>query len=152
MRAVLILTFALLGLAGPAAAACRADLSAATGMTAAVNTLRAKAGLAAVQVSDALNKAAAAHVCDMASRGFFDHKGSDGSTIMTRIRRAGCRPRIAAENIAWGFTDPGKVLSQWMGSAGHRQNILHSRVRQVGIAQASGGGRVYWVMTFGAGC
>jgi uncharacterized protein YkwD len=153
---VIRLTFALLLTLGLGSAAeaqsCAADTGVSAPVIEAANTLRRQAGAAPLAVSAALAKAAAAHACDMARKGFFDHKGSDGSTMMTRIRRAGCRPSIAAENIAYGYRDAARVLEGWIGSAGHRRNLLLGKARQAGVARAEGGGQTYWVMVFAAGC
>jgi len=65
---------------------------------------------------------------------------------------AGCRPSIAAENIAHGYRDAGTVIAGWTDSPGHRRNLLLGKARQAGAARAEGGGRVYWVMVFAAGC
>lgn len=151
-RVVLALLLAL-GLA-PAAAAqsCTADTGVSAPVIEAANALRRQSGAAPLAVSETLAKAAAAHACDMARTGVFDHKGSDGSTLMTRLRRAGCRPSIAAENIAYGYRDAARVLDGWIGSAGHRRNLLLGKARQAGVARAEGGGQTWWVMVFAAGC
>ena len=39
----------------------------------------------------------------------------------------------------------------WMGSQGHRDNMMRREFTHVGIAQASNGGRMYWTMVLG-GC
>ena len=152
MIRALALLMALL-LAGPAAAqSCTADTAAAGPVIEAANALRRKAGAAPLALSPVLTRAAAAHACDMARHGFFDHQGSDGSNILGRLRRAGCRPKIAAENIAYGYRDPSRVVAGWIGSAGHRKNLLLGKARQAGLARADGGGQTYWVMVLAAGC
>ena len=67
---------------------------------------------------------AQAHSQDMADRDFFSHTGSDGRSPFQRMRDAGYSYRRAAENIAAGSTSPAEVVDMWMGSPGHRANIL----------------------------
>jgi uncharacterized protein YkwD len=149
----LLAALLLLGLGSAAEAqSCTADTRVSAPVIDAANALRRQASAAPLVASDTLKKAAAAHACDMARNGFFDHRGSDGSTMMTRIRRAGCRPTIAAENIAYGYRDAGKVLAGWRDSPGHRKNLLLPKARQAGVAKAEGRGQTYWVMVFAAGC
>jgi uncharacterized protein YkwD len=153
MRRLALAALMALGLGSAAAAqSCTADIGVTAAVIEATNTLRRKTGAAPLAASAALAKAAAAHACDMARNGFFDHRSSDGATLMTRLRRAGCRPAIAAENIAFGYRDPGRVLAGWIGSEGHRRNLLLPKARQAGVARAEAGGQVYWVMVFAAGC
>jgi hypothetical protein len=39
----------------------------------------------------------------------------------------------AAENIAAGYTGPVSVMAGWMGSSGHRANILDGSLREIGV-------------------
>ena len=50
------------------------------------------------------------------------------------------------ENIAYGFSTPTQVMAAWMGSAGHRANILRSNFTTVGIGYVPDGN--YWVQVF----
>lgn len=44
-----------------------------------------------------------------------------------------CQKHRASENIARGFVTPSGTVRLWMGSSGHRANILDPRVYQLGI-------------------
>lgn len=50
-----------------------------------------------------------------------------------------------AENIAWGYGSPASVMSGWMNSSGHRNNILGGSW-EIGVGYANGN---YWVQDFG---
>ena len=55
-----------------------------------------------------------------------------------------------AENVALGFPSAETVVQGWMGSKGHRANILNSDVVETGIAIArSSAGGLYYCQVFG---
>jgi uncharacterized protein YkwD len=115
-----------------------------------VNDQRADNGLPALRDNPALDQAAQAHACDNAGTGVMTHDGSDGSDLGQRLDRAGYDYARAAENVAMGFTDPAAVVLGWMGSAGHRRNILRDELRDAGLGIAlSDEGDVYWVLNLG---
>ena len=60
----------------------------------------------------------------MATKGFFDHHGSDGKTPKTRVKRAGYRTCLTAENISFGWRSVDQVMQVLMQSPKHRANIL----------------------------
>ena len=118
--------------------------------TAAVNAIRARHGLPALRPEDRLARAAAVHAADMRRKRYFSHTGSDGSTIGNRARRQGYGPCVIAENIAKGHPKLDQVLSAWMGSRGHRRNILNADVTDFALVRGSGN---IWVMMLGRpGC
>lgn len=54
-----------------------------------------------------------------------------------------------AENIAQGQTTASHAVSSWMGSSGHRANILNRRHRRIGVAgYRSSGGDIFWCQQF----
>jgi uncharacterized protein YkwD len=68
-----------------------------------------------------------------------------------RIQNAGYLFSSAGENVAYGFGDAAAVMSGWMNSEGHRQNILNPNYKEIGIGYAQGAdGRPYWTQDFGA--
>ena len=122
-----------------------------------VNQERAKVGCSPLTMNTALNNAALGHSEDMARNDFFDHTGSDGSSPWDRMVRAGYQWSRAGENIAAGYVTPEDVMQGWMGSAGHRANILNCSFRDIGVGYvylANDTGQVnyrhYWTQNFGA--
>ncbi|MBY4895258.1 CAP domain-containing protein [Rhodobacteraceae bacterium N5(2021)] len=114
-----------------------------------LSTLRAGQGLARpLGHSAALQAAAQAHVDDMAQSGNLSHTGSNGSTLTSRLRAAGYSACFAAENIAAGQANTAEVFEDWMGSGGHRRNILAAEATQFGFARAGG----YSVLVLGRSC
>jgi uncharacterized protein YkwD len=115
------------------------------------NVERTAAGLAPVVAHPQLMAAALAHSQDQAAMQRMTHTGSDGSNAGDRIERAGYRWRTWAENVAMGYRSAAAVMDGWMGSAGHRANILNGNVVHIGVAVVTGGdGRTYWTMVLAA--
>ena len=116
-----------------------------------VNAERARAGCAPVTSHAVLTLAAQDHSEDMAARAYFSHTSPDGRTFGQRIRAAGWAGGALAENIAAGQADAVAVMRDWMGSAGHRANILNCTYRNIGVGYATGGRYgTYWTQAFGA--
>jgi uncharacterized protein YkwD len=89
-----------------------------------------------------LQRAARSHSKDMIRRDYFSHdtKGRNESAC-ERVRRFGYRYRNCAENIAWGSGqngEPDSRMRAWMGSRGHRTNILNGKLREIGIGTYKG--------------
>ena len=118
------------------------------------NHERASRGLAPLVLSPELQGAARGFAGAMAHGGFFDHNAPDGSTPVSRIEAAGYTGwTFMAENIAAGQPSPEAVMSSWMNSEHHRENLLDPRAKEIGIghvyAAATQYGQ-YWVQDFGA--
>lgn len=87
----------------------------------------------------------------MACNGFFSHTGSDGSSPSQRISRQGYHWSAIAENIAAGYGDPASVVAGWMGSQGHKENLLNPDYTEVGIGYVYVAGSpygAYWTADF----
>ncbi|GBF93028.1 hypothetical protein Rsub_05639 [Raphidocelis subcapitata] len=113
-----------------------------------VNNARRSAGLPPLMLDSRLNAAAQAHSNDQAQRRRMGHDGSDGSSFVDRARRAGYNMGWGGENVAAGQTTPQEVFNAWMGSTGHRANILNSEYIHMGAAAAKSD-MTYWTQVFG---
>jgi uncharacterized protein YkwD len=113
-----------------------------------VNAERATAGCAPLSADAALAAVARAHSADMRDRGFFSHTNPDGLDPFARARAAGIT-YSRAENIAYGQPDAAAVMTPWMASSGHRQNILNCQLRTLGVGVAQGAGGPWWTQLFG---
>ena len=61
-----------------------------------------------------------------------------------------CRLSTAGENLAYGLVDGRAVVRAWMGSSGHRANILHRPYRVMAIAaRRASDGQWYAAQVFG---
>lgn len=95
---------------------------------------------------------ATGHSADMASNNYFSHTSLDGRTFDKRITAAGYRFTAAAENIAAGQTTVQAVMTSWINSAGHCQNMMNPTYRDVGVACVRNDAstyRRYWTMNLG---
>ncbi|MDO5528672.1 MAG: CAP domain-containing protein [Paracoccus sp. (in: a-proteobacteria)] len=129
---------------------CAVDSQLGLAAMRAINAERRSAGLAPLRGNSALQAAARAHSCDMAREGFMAHQGSDGSNPHGRARRAGGQCRGIAENVARGQQTGASVVRAWMGSGGHRRNMLGASYTDGAVAAARGrDGRVYWTAMMG---
>lgn len=111
-----------------------------------VNAARARNGLRALRQDAAMTRAANIRAAELAKK--FSHTRPNGARGMTALAEAGVSYRAAGENIAMGQTSAQQVMSAWMGSSGHRANILSSRFGRIGVGQAVINGRTYWVQLF----
>lgn len=120
------------------------------------NIERTSRGLPPLQLNADLTDAARGHNQDMITNNFFDHTGSDGSSPSERACAQGYAPYgwgacYVGENIAAGYTTPAAVVAGWMGSTGHRANILNSDYREIGVGHSTGGSwGNYWTMNLGS--
>ena len=124
----------------------------ASEIAAGVNANRRAQGRHALEYNPQLGRAAMKHACDMAVNGFFGHQGSDGSNSQARVRQAGYRDCLVAENLAWGYPRSEQIISGWMNSPGHRSNMLHPRAYEMGIAITQGPRGPNWVLVVARGC
>jgi uncharacterized protein YkwD len=178
-RAILFVLFVALALpasafASSSAAAAEADKAGTAAVTRApsleelllqeINAVRTTRGLEKLSASTALSRSAAAHSRAMATYGFFSHESRNGTSFSQRIKQY-YGPRSGAwtvgENLAmFGSSTPtaGEIVAAWMGSPGHRANLLRGVFHEAGIAimfnpTAGGvfGGDSTWVITLDLG-
>ena len=121
----------------------RTDLSRTT--LCLVNSQRSARGLHKLRLNPRLSKAARAHSGDMVAKHYFDHVSKSGKDVVDRLYRTGylgdAQSWTVGENLAWGsgsYGTPKQILRSWMNSAGHRQNILTGRFREIGIGVVDG--------------
>ena len=123
-----------------------------------VNQARLDEGLAPYGFSTLLTAAAQRHADDLAAHQIWSHTGSDGSTAQQRIAEAGYAAwtwsggeSITGENFWTGYGTIQDALAFFLEDPPHRQNILSSTFREIGIGVATDGeGRNYYVLDFGA--
>jgi uncharacterized protein YkwD len=106
-----------------------------------VNRERQDNNLPPLAWDDGLSIIAQNHAEDMAGKNYFSHTGPDGRDAFDYLTEAGITYRCAAENIAWGDDNARTLVKRWMGSSGHRKNILGD-FSKVGI----GSYRRYYVL------
>ena len=119
-----------------------------------LNEVRRSNGLAPLAWNPLLDKAAQAHSEDMASAGFVDTIGSDGSSPAERIAKTGYAAwpglQVWAESVYAGQGSFDQGLVFLLGNAEQRRILLSTSLREVGIGIAKDQTRTYWTLTFGA--
>jgi uncharacterized protein YkwD len=111
-----------------------------------VSTIRASASLPALKPDSNLEKAARVQAQYMASAGKMSHDTGWRRDFATRMKE-GKVAAPAAENLAYGRMDTGKVFEMWMNSSGHRKNMLNPSFSRYGLAHATAAdGRRYWAL------
>lgn len=110
-----------------------------------VNRERANRGLPRLRANRALATASQRYARQMVAQTFFDHTSPGGTTFIQRIERtsylSSANGWSLGENLAWGggsLSTPRAIVRAWMGSAGHRANILQRGFREAGIGVALG--------------
>ncbi|HVZ05836.1 CAP domain-containing protein [Hyphomicrobium sp.] len=99
-----------------------------------INAYRKKHGLKPLKLNAELTEAAKAHSRDLAKWDRISHYGSDGSNPWDRVKRAGYRARLTAENVGTGQVSFKEVMRGWEESPGHNKNLLTPDATNMGIA------------------
>ena len=116
-----------------------------------VNAFRAAGGLPPVELSVELTAAAATHSRDMSVQNRPWHFGSDGSTPVQRVARAGYTGRMLGENISETFESDIETLAAWMQDDLTRSVIMDPEARYMGISWfQEPNGKIWWTQIFGS--
>lgn len=110
-----------------------------------VNKVRRNHGRKPLRVTHCLTKKVAQPWArHMADTGDFAHRD------LSKVFKICPSLTMVGENIAAGQPTAKAVMKAWMGSKGHRRNILNKRYRKIGLGLArDADGRPYWVQNFG---
>jgi hypothetical protein len=101
------------------------------------NQRRAEQGLGFLQPNGLLSEAARQKAATMLTFGCWSHD-CNGRTPWSFISGVGYSYTYAGENLAKDFNDSDAVVSAWMASPTHRDNILNGRYKEIGIAVVDG--------------
>ena len=129
-----------LAVAGPAAAAPRAQTSLESGVLTTINAFRSQHHLARLRLSRPLTTAARAHSRQMAKDGYFAHESADGSAFWKRLEtfysESPWRHWSVGENLLWSSPaiGPREALARWLASPEHKRNLLNPAWREIGVA------------------
>lgn len=104
----------------------------------ATNKARTDNGRSELALNVRLNDAARYKVNDMFNRQYWDHIAPDGTPPWRWFEQAGYRYAEAGENLAKNFSTSKGVISAWMISPSHRENVLKQSYRDVGFATRTG--------------
>ncbi len=115
-----------------------------------INTLRQASGAGPLQLSSALNNAAAVHPRDMARQARPWHFGSDGSSPLDRGRNAGYSGQVKGENISETYETEIETIQAWMLEADTRRVMLDPTARDLGFSfYQEPTGKIWWTLVTG---
>ena len=101
-----------------------------------VNEVRGNHGLRPLKVDPALARVARSYTATMLRTGVFAHGDMFG-----RLSRSGAAGPTYGENLAWGtgpYATARQIVRSWMGSPGHRTNLLRPGWTRIGLGALTG--------------
>ncbi|MBH2007701.1 hypothetical protein I8H83_03805 [Candidatus Saccharibacteria bacterium] len=102
------------------------------------NTERQKAGLEPLTLDTRLSDAAYMKAKDMLANEYWSHSSPTGVQPWKWLGDADYNYSYAGENLARNFNSSRGVVSAWMASPSHRENILKKQYQDVGFATVDG--------------
>ncbi|RJR30109.1 CAP domain-containing protein [Candidatus Microgenomates bacterium] len=102
------------------------------------NNRRIENGLTPVVFNSSLSQAAKAKGEDMLNSDYWAHVSPTGTEPWKFFRDVGYTYRYAGENLARDFTSPVAAVDAWMASPSHRENMLSSKYKDIGVAVVEG--------------
>lgn len=102
------------------------------------NQEREKMGLPPVLENEALNKAAKLKAQNMFEENYWAHFAPSGKSPWDFMLGSGYKFTFAGENLAKNFYNSDDVVVAWMNSKTHRDNLLNSNYKDIGIAVEEG--------------
>ena len=115
-----------------------------------VNALRQATGSPVVQLNAQLNAAAATHSRDMAVQNRPWHFGSDGSSPLDRVGRAGYPGSLMGEAISETYEGEVETLSAWMEDTNTRAVIMDPKAVNMGFSWfQEQNGKIWWTLVMG---
>ncbi|MGY6634383.1 MAG: divisome-associated lipoprotein DalA [Alkalilacustris sp.] len=116
----------------------------------AVNALRAERRLPPLELNAQLTAAAATHSRDMSAQARPWHFGSDGSSPVARVARAGYRGEMRGELISETFETELETITAWMADRDTRAVLLDREARDMGLAwHQDPNGKLWWTLVTG---
>ncbi len=118
------------------------------GIIANTNAQRATNGLGPLAEDATLDAIASLRLDDMFAKQYFAHVAPDGSSVTTVAKTVNYEYLTIGENLALGnFAGDKGVVDAWMGSPGHRANILNIHYTKIGVAAKKGTyqGEITWI-------
>lgn len=89
-----------------------------------INKERAKLGLPSLAHNEKLRQSACAKLDDMALKDYWSHDAPDGTEPWFFFNQVGYNYDKAGENLSYGDQSENSVVSGWMGSPSHKENII----------------------------
>jgi uncharacterized protein YkwD len=118
-----------------------------------INATRAAIGCDPVAANPQLTASAARQATDMLVNGVQGHTGSDGSSLVQRVKDAGYLSYAKLGEIVFWSTgpsgSPAAAVTWWMNSPGHRAIITDCDLTDAGFSAVSSGDKLTVAGDFG---
>lgn len=119
------------------------------------NQERVSRGAGALVENPQLSQAALLKAQNMFAKDYWAHVAPDGTTPWHFFDLVGYRYLYAGENLARGFDSSNGVVTGWVNSPSHRENLLNTNYHDIGMAvlngQLGGEATTLVVQLFGTG-
>jgi hypothetical protein len=102
------------------------------------NAERIKYGLSPLKLNAKLSAAASGKAGDIFAKNYWAHYAPDGTSPWYFFQTQGYQYLFAGENLAKDFDSSAAVVTAWMNSETHRENILKPEYEDVGFAISEG--------------
>lgn len=102
------------------------------------NEKRTQAGLLPLSLNSTLSQAAQAKGADMLNKGYWAHVAPDGTQPWAFFTNFGYKYKYAGENLARDFSSASSAVEAWMNSPSHKENLLSSKYKEIGIGVVEG--------------
>lgn len=102
------------------------------------NNERIKLGLKPLVYNSVLSDSAKEKAEDMFKNDYWAHNSPQGKTPWTFFDAVGYKYSVAGENLAKDFYDTDSLVKAWMNSPTHKENIVHTKYQEIGIAVVNG--------------
>jgi Cysteine-rich secretory protein family len=103
-----------------------------------INPIRIGQGFLSLKPNDKLTQAAQLKAEDMIVKDYFDHVSPDGKYPWQWLKEEGYDYAAAAENLAINASDPKALVTAWLNSPPHAENILNGYFTDIGVGIAKG--------------
>ncbi|MDD2225090.1 MAG: CAP domain-containing protein [Candidatus Shapirobacteria bacterium] len=102
------------------------------------NNERIKLGLEPLVYNSVLSESAKEKADDMFTNNYWAHNSPQGKTPWTFFDAVGYKYSTAGENLAKDFYNTDSLVSAWMNSPTHKENIINTKYKEIGIAVVNG--------------
>ena len=102
------------------------------------NAERLSVGVTILKENSELDQAALAKATDMFENNYWAHVSPTGTEPWYFVTQSGYEYKHAGENLARDFSNPKDIVTAWMASPTHRQNLLDNRYKDIGVAVVDG--------------
>lgn len=102
------------------------------------NQTRTSQGLSPLTLNNKLVEAARQKANEMFALNYWSHYSPAGKSPWWFFQNVNYSYRYAGENLARDFDQSSNVVSAWMNSPTHRENILNGNYQEIGIAVVDG--------------